>query len=53
MPPPAEPEVLAQLRKACKNISARKQEQIAAFITAVSTPEKRLPRNGKPEWRVV
>ncbi|CRH28377.1 hypothetical protein [Pantoea ananatis] len=53
MPPPAEPEVLAQLRKACKNISARKQEQIAAFITAVITPEKRLPRNGKPEWRAV
>ncbi|MDI3367567.1 hypothetical protein [Pantoea sp. V108_6] len=53
MPPAAEQEVLAQLRKACKNLSTHKQEQIAAFITDVSTPEKRPPRNGKPEWRAV
>jgi len=51
--PPAESEVVAQLRKACKKLSPRKQEQIAPFITAVSTPQKRPWRNGKVEWRAV
>ncbi|OON33524.1 hypothetical protein BTJ39_24240 [Izhakiella australiensis] len=51
--PPAEPEVVAQLRSACKKLSARRQRQIAEFITALSTPQKRPPRNGEVAWRAL
>jgi len=34
----AEPKVLAQLRQACKKLSARKQGQIAKFIQVIATP---------------
>jgi len=51
--PPAEPEVVTTLRKACKKLSARKQREIAVFIELVATPQKR-PRKipeGTVEWR--
>ncbi|ASN16083.1 hypothetical protein B7764_13120 [Pantoea ananatis] len=44
-----EPEVLTQLRQACKKPSARRQRQIAEFISAVSTPQKRSPPPGTEE----
>ncbi|OON33564.1 hypothetical protein BTJ39_23970 [Izhakiella australiensis] len=43
--------VVAVLRQACKKLSARRQRQIAAFITAISTPQKRPPRPETVEWR--
>ncbi|WP_099350312.1 endoribonuclease SymE [Erwinia amylovora] len=39
--PVTEPEVLSQLRQACKKLSARKQRQIAEFIDVVAKPQKR------------
>ncbi|WP_445235139.1 SymE family type I addiction module toxin [Erwinia wuhanensis] len=53
--PPAEPEVVTTLRKACKKLSARKQRQIEEFIQVIATPQKR-PRkipDGMVEWRPV
>ncbi|MEI2264964.1 SymE family type I addiction module toxin [Erwinia sp. CGal63] len=53
--PPAEPEVVTTLKRACKKLSARKQREIAAFIQAIATPQKR-PRkipDGTVEWRPV
>ncbi|ERM11459.1 hypothetical protein L585_01530 [Pantoea ananatis BRT175] len=47
--PHAEPEVVAQLRRAYKKPSARRQRQIAEFISAVSTPQKRSPPPGTEE----
>lgn len=50
---PAEPEVVTILKRACKKLSARKQQQIAEFIQAIATPQKR-PRkipDGVIEWR--
>lgn len=41
--PVTEPEVLTQLRQACKKLSARKQRQIAEFIEVIATPQKRTP----------
>ncbi|MEM6162711.1 SymE family type I addiction module toxin [Erwinia sp. P6884] len=50
---PAEPEVVTTLRRACKKLSARKQQQIAEFIQATATPQKRPCRipDGIIEWR--
>jgi toxic protein SymE len=39
--PPAEPDVVTTLRKACKKLSARKQQQIEEFIHVIATPQKR------------
>ncbi|WP_380181778.1 SymE family type I addiction module toxin [Kalamiella sp. sgz302252] len=53
--PPAEPEVVTTLKRACKKLSARKQREIAAFIELVATPQKR-PRkipDGAVEWRPI
>ncbi|MEI2264969.1 hypothetical protein [Erwinia sp. CGal63] len=52
---PAEPEVVTTLKRACKKLSARKQREIAAFIQAIATPQKR-PRkipNRVIEWRSI
>jgi len=49
---PAEPEVVATLKRACKKLSDRKQREIAAYIELVATPHKR-PRKipaGTVEW---
>lgn len=51
-PEATEPEVLTQLRQACKKLSARKQRQIAEFIQVIATPQKRprkLPKE-TVEW---
>ena len=51
--PPAEPEVVTTLKRACKTLSARKQREIGAFIQVIATPQK-LPRKileGTVEWR--
>nr|WP_314424696.1 endoribonuclease SymE [uncultured Erwinia sp.] len=40
-PEPAEPEVVATLRRACKKLSARKQQQVADFIQVITGPQKR------------
>ncbi|MGB9095784.1 endoribonuclease SymE [Erwinia sp.] len=51
--PPPEPEVVGTLRRACKNLSASKQQQVAEFIQVIATPQKR-PRKipeGTVEWR--
>jgi len=53
--PPAEPEVVTTLKRACKKLSACKQREIAAFIELVATPQKR-PRKiseGTIEWRTL
>lgn len=52
---PAEPEVVTTLRRACKKLSARKQQQIAEFIQAIATPQKRPRRipDGVTEWRKI
>ncbi|MEM6160090.1 SymE family type I addiction module toxin [Erwinia sp. P6884] len=50
---PAEPEVVTTLKRACKKLSGRKQQQIAEFIRVIATPQKR-PRKipgGVIEWR--
>ncbi|WP_380184870.1 hypothetical protein [Kalamiella sp. sgz302252] len=39
--PPAEPGVMTRLRKICKKLSARKQQQIAVFIETIAIPQKR------------
>ena len=44
--PPAEPEVVTTLRKACKKFSDRKQRQIEEFIELVATPQRRLRSGG-------
>ncbi|WP_380181012.1 SymE family type I addiction module toxin [Kalamiella sp. sgz302252] len=51
--PSAEPEVVTTLKRACKKLSARKQQQIADFIEMVATPQKRPRKNpdGVVEWR--
>lgn len=53
--PPAEPEVVIRLKRACKKLSARKQREIAAFIELVTTPQKRMRRipKGRVEWRAI
>ncbi|WP_342755391.1 SymE family type I addiction module toxin [Pantoea sp. MBD-2R] len=50
--PPAEPEVVTMLRKACKKLSARKQQQVTEFIQVIATPQKRLRKipEGMVEW---
>ncbi|MEM6160099.1 SymE family type I addiction module toxin [Erwinia sp. P6884] len=50
--PPAEPEVVTTLKRACKKLSARKQH-IAEFIRVIATPQKRPRRvpDGVIEWR--
>jgi len=42
--PVTEPEVLIQLRQACKKLSVRKQRQIAEFIQVIAAPQKRAGR---------
>ncbi|WP_414147403.1 SymE family type I addiction module toxin [Erwinia sp. BNK-24-b] len=49
---PAEPEVVSTLKRACKKLSARKQQQIGEFIQMIATPQTR-PRKipaGTVEW---
>ncbi len=44
--PPAEPEVMSTLKRACKKLSDRKQRESAAFIELVAAPQKRLRIGG-------
>ncbi len=44
--PPAEPEVVTTLKRACKKLSDRKQRQISEFIDLVAAPQKRLRSGG-------
>jgi toxic protein SymE len=41
------------LKRACKKLSDRKQQEKAAFIELVATPKKRLRKlpEGAVEWR--
>ncbi len=51
--PPPEPDVLTTLRRACKKLSARKQQQIKEFIQVIATPQKRppQPKPGEVIWQ--
>lgn len=51
--PPAEPEVVTQLRRVCKRLSPRRQQQIAQLVTELTTPKKREVklRPGEVIWR--
>jgi len=48
----AEPEVVTTLKWACKKLSDRKQWEIAAFIQAIATPQKRPGKipEGTVKW---
>lgn len=41
---PAEPEVVTMLKRVCKKLSARKQQQIAEFIQVIAGPQKRATK---------
>ncbi|KTS71435.1 type I addiction module toxin, SymE family [Pantoea stewartii] len=53
--PPAEPEMVITLRKACKKLSARKHREIAVYIEMVAAPQKRTRKipDGVIEWRTI
>jgi toxic protein SymE len=44
--PPAEPQVVSTLKRACKKLSDRKQREIAPFIELVTAPQRRVRSGG-------
>lgn len=44
--PPAEPEAVTTLKRACNKLSERKQREIAAYIELVAAPQRRLRSGG-------